>query len=224
MSVGRLIDTLTIDKAAFEAEQDRLVRHVLGAMKRTVAKGTRKAEQDLEAATRAASPGRLWRAWQSAVSPGGDRLAREPVGFITLKGKHRTRGAIEYLTTSGRITGKSGQYLAIPTAAAGGRGRGAGRAWEDNSPAAWERQHGVRLRFVYRPGKPSLLVLDQGRLAGKKQIGRLAGKRAQAKGAGATIVMFVLLPVVTFGQRFSVEAIVNRVSAGLPAELVREIG
>ena len=56
------------------------------------------------------------------------------------------------------IRSKSGFWLAIPTAAAGKGPRG-----RRITPGQWEQRRGLRLRFVYRRGGPSLLVAD-GRL------------------------------------------------------------
>jgi len=56
------------------------------------------------------------------------------------------------------IRSKNGFWLAIPTAAAGKSARG-GRI----TPGEWERKQGLKLRFIYRRQRPSLLVAE-GRL------------------------------------------------------------
>ena len=48
------------------------------------------------------------------------------------------------------IRSKHGLWLAIPTAEAGTRGVGRARI----TPGGWERRTGLRLRFVYRRGRP----------------------------------------------------------------------
>lgn len=51
------------------------------------------------------------------------------------------------------IRSKDGFWLAIPTEAAGKSAKG-GRI----TPGEWERRNGRRLKFVYRRGRPGLLV------------------------------------------------------------------
>ena len=68
------------------------------------------------------------------------------------------------------IRSRHGLFLAIPTEAAGRVGDG--RKW--STPGGWERRTGLRLRFVYRRGAPSLLVADNVRLTGR---GRAAATR-----------------------------------------------
>jgi Family of unknown function (DUF6441) len=67
------------------------------------------------------------------------------------------------------IRSKQGLFLAIPTLAAGKYG----------DAGAWERIHGMRLRFVYRRGAASLLVADNVRLSKRGKavpnIGRSKG-------------------------------------------------
>ncbi|WP_353799190.1 DUF6441 family protein, partial [Thalassospira sp.] len=61
------------------------------------------------------------------------------------------------------IKSKSGFWLAIPTASAPKRGVGGKRITPSNFP---EYRFGP-LRFVYRRGQPSLLVVDGVRVSGK---------------------------------------------------------
>ena len=156
----------------------------------------------IEAATQAVVPGRLWRAWASNVYP-RTGPARDPVGTVFVKGGPRSQGAMAFFTRPGRIKSKDDFYLAIPTAAAGPRGRN-----RDLTPGEWERAHGVRLRFVYRPGRASLLVLDEGVLSGRKQVARRNSDKRRAAGRGnATIPIFVLIPTVQFANRLSIAPI-----------------
>jgi hypothetical protein len=52
------------------------------------------------------------------------------------------------------------EVTVIPTAEAGTRGLGRARI----TPLGWERRTGMRLRFVFRRGRPSLLVADDARV------------------------------------------------------------
>ncbi|WP_010218847.1 DUF6441 family protein [Sphingomonas sp. PAMC 26621] len=204
---------LSIDAAKIAKDTDKLVRRYLTAGTVAVSTATRSLEKKLEAATQAAVPGKLWRAWQSSRFPQSGP-AQNPVGTIWLKGGSRTRGAIQFWTQPGAIRGKGGQFLAIPLPAAGPRGRG-----RDLTPGEWERRNpGMRLQFVYRPGKPSLLVAVDAVLSGRKQIARgNTARRIAAGRASATVPIFVLLPLVKFRNAFAVEPIV----AASEGEMVR---
>ncbi|WP_156679346.1 DUF6441 family protein [Sphingomonas profundi] len=199
------VGQFSVDLEKLRTERDRSARAVLGAGTGAIRDQTKALERRLEQATQAAVPGRLWRAWNSKAYP-ATGIAREPVGTLFLKGRDRTQGALAFFTIPGRIRGKTGQYLAIPTAAAGSRGR-----LRDLTPGEWERRNGARLRFVYRPGhRASLLVLDEGVLRGKKQIAGLNTEKRRATGRGnTTIVIFFLVPFVDHANRFSIEPIVN---------------
>jgi hypothetical protein len=61
------------------------------------------------------------------------------------------------------IRSARGLFLAIPTAAAGKSGRSAVGSREKITPEGWQRRTGLKLRFVCRRGRPSLLVADDAR-------------------------------------------------------------
>lgn len=204
---------LSIDAAAIDREADRLVRQYLTAGTSAIAGTTKALERKLEAATQAAVPGKLWRAWQSSSFPRSGP-AKDPAGTIWLKGGARTRGAVQFWTQPGEVRGKSGQYLAVPLPAAGSRGRG-----RDLTPGEWERQNGVKLVFLYRQGKSSLLVAPGGTINGRSKAYRplTAGKRgrtAQGRGGANPLVssvvpIFVLLPVIKHRNAFAIAPLVN---------------
>lgn len=196
---------LSIDPALLAAAQDAIIRSTLGQVATIVREETRGLEQDLEGLTRMAVPGRLWRAWKSAVNPPRG-AARKPAGQVFVNGGNRSLGAMTFHSEKGRIASKDGQYLAIPLPAAGARGRA-----RSLTPGEWERRTGQRLRFVYRPGRPSLLVADNGTLNGRTGTFRQATAKRQASGRGvATVPIFVLVPFVDFKPGFSVEPVVQR--------------
>lgn len=195
-----------ISDAEVARAHDLLVREVLTELSGAVAEETRGLETDLEQITRLAVPGRLWRAWKSESFPKGGGPAREPSGTVFVNGGRRSQGAMTYFTQAGVNRNEDGFYMAIPLPAAGPRGRA-----RDLSPGDWERAHGVKLRFVYRPGKAALLVLDQGVLSGKAQRGVPNSARRRARGRGdMTIPIFVLVPHQDFANAFSVEPIHQR--------------
>ncbi|WP_419798689.1 MAG: DUF6441 family protein [Terasakiella sp.] len=104
------------------------------------------------------------------------------------------------------IKSKSGFWLAIPTAAAPKRGFGGKRITPSNFP---EHRFGP-LRFVYRRGQPSLLVVDGVRVSGKTgRVGRRAKggsftKTGRIKSGITTVVMFVMVPQVKMPKRLDV--------------------
>jgi hypothetical protein len=108
------------------------------------------------------------------------------------------------------IRSKKGFWLAIPTPAAGATGVDASGAKKKITPGGWERRTGMRLRFVYRRGAPSLLVADDARL-GKTGLARSRVRKTKVGGAYVpitgrqTIVVFILLPQVTLRKRLDVE-------------------
>lgn len=206
---------LRLDVAKLAEDGDKLVRRVLAGATSAVGGATRALELDLEAATRAAVPGKLWRAWASQSYP-RTGPARNPVGEVFVNGGRRARGAIKFFTEPGAIRGSYGQFLAIPLPAAGPRGR-----LRDLTPGEWERQTGKRLRFVYRPGRPSLLVVDDAVLSGKSRIARPNTARRIAAGrASATVPIFVLLPLVRHRNSVAVEPLVQAASARMVRDFI----
>ncbi|API58278.1 hypothetical protein BSL82_02295 [Tardibacter chloracetimidivorans] len=197
----------TISRPGFSMlfETERFRRHmalvdqyVLEAAYRAVRETTREAEKALEQVTASAGLGRLSRAWASEIYPERGR-AREPVGSIYVKGRKRSQGAMAAYARGARISGSYGQYLAIPLPAAGPRRRG-----QDLTPGEWERRTGIRLQFVYRRGKPALLVAP-GAINMRSGRFRKATARRIEQGRHASVPIFVLLPLVDVQQRFSIK-------------------
>jgi len=216
---------LTVDIEQLRAAADKETRLQLRALTEALAETVREAEKALEDKTREVAGGRLWRAWTSGIGPAKGRIARDPAGWIRLNGRReiggrisRTYGAIESITTTGRISAQSGGFLAVPLPAAGSRGRD---RWL--TPGEWERRTGLRLRYVYRPGKPALLVVDEattnGRTGSARPITRKRTaadlKRGFVRGA-QTVPIFVLLPMVPFTAKFSIDGVVAPYRAALP--------
>ena len=215
MSDGASFD---IDERGLDKASDRMVRRYLAAGTQAVATTTRDLEQRLEAATRQAVPGKLWRAWASNAFP-KQGPAKNPAGTVFVKGGDRTRGAIKFWTEPGQIRGKHGQLLAIPLPAAGKLGRG-----RDLTPDEWERRTGLTLRFVPRRGRAPLLVVDDAVLSGRKQVakGNTAG-RAKAGRGSATVPIFVLLPSVAFGNSVAIQPIIAGAKQELPGNFIAAV-
>jgi hypothetical protein len=206
-----------VDVPALNRERDRVGRAIYRAQIEAVKDETRELELEFERLTLAAGGGKLARAWKSRTYPGPGKDG-VPAGIVFPNGKDRTIGAIRFFTQDGRITAGGGQYLAIPTKEAGARGRK-----RDLTPGEWERRTGQKLRFVYRPGKSSLLVLDEAKLAGKRQVARRAGVRAIRGGTAETIVIFVLVPVVSFRRRVALDPVVRTAGTELVSNSERRV-
>jgi hypothetical protein len=116
------------------------------------------------------------------------------------------------------VKSRRGLWLAIPTAAAGMKGTG---AMKRITPGGWERRTGMRLRFVYRRGRPSLLVADNARLSKKglarPNIGRTRGGAQFTRLKGrSTVVVFILVPQVSLRKRLDIVAIAQRWADRVP--------
>lgn len=122
------------------------------------------------------------------------------------------------------IKSSRGFWLAIPTAAAGVKGIGAAGAMKRITPGGWERRTGMRLRFVYRRGRPSLLVADNARLSKKglawANLGRTRGGDSFTRIRGrSTVVVFILVPQVTLRKRLDIATIAQQWAARVPSLL-----
>ncbi|OJU22703.1 MAG: hypothetical protein BGN95_03810 [Sphingomonas sp. 66-10] len=208
---------LTVDGRSIDKASDSIIRTYLSAATRSVAGTTRGLEKKLERATEQAAGGKLWRAWQSSAYPSSGP-ARNPAGTIWLKGGARTRGAVRFWTEPGTIRGSRGQYLAIPLPAAGSRGRA-----RDLTPGEWERRTGIRLRFVYRPGRASLLVADNSVLGSKGVARGNTARRIAAGRMSATVPIFVLIPLLKFRNAFSLAPMINASEGELARAFLAEV-
>lgn len=170
-------------------------------------------------------------AWRGQVASAGlgTRLSNSIRHEVYPKGRPSLNAAALIFTKAPKIiaafeggaliVGKSGNWLAIPLPAAG-TGKGGAKI----TPYEWEQRSGLDLRFVYRPGRPSLLVAE-----GRLSVGRRAGL-AKRKGGKrrmdglltgeTTIPVFLLLPQVRLSKRLDLIATAERIGSGLPGNVV----
>lgn len=113
--------------------------------------------------------------------------------------------------TGPSIRSKDGFWLAIPTPAAG-----KGTHGKALTPGEWERRRGLRLRFVYRRGGPSLLVAD-GRLNNR---GLGVASRSKTGRGRATVPIFLLMPQVQLSKRLDLVRDADRAQASIPGLIV----
>jgi hypothetical protein len=158
---------------------------------------------------------RLANTWRGMAFPGKGKASLGPADLVFSKAPH----IIEAFSQSTTIRGSSGFWLAIPSPEAMTMRFGSNKR---ATPHEVEQRLGIKLRFVYRQGKASLLVADKvRRKIGKRTGFAKASKRAIRTGDTESVVMFFLVEQVTLKQRFDLEAayaeaaedMVNRVMA-----------
>lgn len=210
---GRLSD-------AYKAELDAGERAAMAAMRIVVDQGKQRLRDQV---TAAGMGQRLANTWRGNVYPTrGQSL--NAAGLVYTKAPMIVRGFDE----GSLIRSSKGFFLAIPTAAVPKNlsyvspVSGAMIRRERATPRGVEQALGLKLRFVYRPGKSSLLVADNARISRQTGKARLASKTAIAKGRVASVVMFTLVPQVRLPKRFSVATVEAQMTDQLPGEIVRQ--
>ena len=119
------------------------------------------------------------------------------------------------------IRSTRGLFLAIPTAAAGKSGRSAVGSRERITPEGWQRRTGLKLRFVYRRGRPSLLVADDARINTRGLAARNRRKTGKTPTNPASVIVFILVPQVALEKRLDVESAAKRHAARVPSLIAR---
>lgn len=203
----------------FTVQRPDLAKTLSGAedaIERAVTSGMRDAADALKGELReqvvsAGLGDRLARTWRGKVFPeSGDSM--EAAAFVW----SRAPKLIDAFDRGVTIRSARGLFLAIPTAAAGAVGRGATGKRERITPTGWERRTGMKLRFVYRRGRPSLLVADSARVTS-----RGLAVRNRRRSGDATIVVFILVPQVSLRKRLDVESPAKKQAARVPGYIAR---
>ncbi len=112
------------------------------------------------------------------------------------------------------IRSRHGFYLAIPTEAAG-KGHGGARL----TPLEWERRRGLKLRFIYRRGGPSLLVAEKARINAR---GTAVASRSKTGRGQVTAPIFLLVPQVKLRKRLDLARDAKRVAGSVPGLIVEK--
>lgn len=190
-----------------KADDPRAIIDAMGVrIRQSFRKGTEETTQGLKAALRGQVKGaglgdRLANTWQGKTYPRAGVDSWHPAGVVSSKAPTIVRAFDEGTL----VRSKDGLFLAVPTPAAPKRGVGGGRI----SPANFPEQVYGPLHMVYRPGRPSLLVVNNARVdAG----GRARSNIRTSKAGGAysplsgrsTVVMFILIPQVRLRKRLDV--------------------
>ena len=182
------------------------------AGERAVSIATREAGDSLKAAWRAQIVGaglgqRLARSIRSQTYPQG-RQSLNAAALVWSKAPV----IISAHDTGPLIRSRNGFWLAIPTEAAG-RGFRGGRI----TPGEWERRRGMRLRFVYRPRGPSLLVADRARINTR---GQAVASRSKTGRNQVTAPIFLLVPQVKLPKRLDLARDARAAQDALPGAIV----
>ncbi len=156
---------------------------------------------------------RLANTWRGKAYPeSGESM--EAAAFVWSKAPK----LIDAYDRGATIRSNRGFFLAIPTEYAG---RGIGR--EKVTPGSWERRTGIRLKFIYRRGAPSLLVAEQRARTGKgaqRASSRFArpSPAALKSGRGLTsVVVFILVPQVRVKKRLDINRIAQAWADRVPS-------
>lgn len=159
---------------------------------------------------------RLARTIRAESFPKGGATSLESAANIWTNAPH----IISAFNKGVTIRARDGFWLAFPTKEAGGsssRGR--------ITPEEWQRRNGVKLRPVFRPGRPVLLVAELRARSGKR--GGFAAPSDSAKRTGrglSTVVIFILVPQTRLRKSLDFEAEVAKGRSRLAAMLAQSLG
>lgn len=207
--------------AAIQGDLKRIMAEELAAAEAAVTEGVAEITEALKTTLRrqvtsAGLGSRLVNTWRGEVYPKRQKSIAA-AGFIWSKAPKiigaYDRGAV--------IRSTRGLYLAIPLPPAGKYGLGRKKI----TPALFEQATGLVLRFVYRRGAPSLLVVDNARLTKSGRVQANTGRRRGAaftRLAGrATVPVFLLVPQVSVRKRLDVAGAVRSVEQRFADSVLR---
>ena len=195
-----------------------IIEEEAAASRRAVTRGIREAGEGLKRdwrsqVERAGLGGRLARTIRSGTWPTG-RESRDAATMVWT----RAPRIIDAFERGALIRSTNGLFLAIPTEAAGTKGLGRTRI----TPLGWEQRTGLKLRFVYRPGRPSLLVADGARInvRGRAVMSRAKVRKDGIQRGAVTAVIFILVPQVQLRKRLDLFGAADRWAGRVPSLIV----
>lgn len=215
----------------------RIKVDIVGSMQRMMAAEIRAGEV---AVTRGVAQGgsRLQKGWREQVTSSGlgARLARTvrqqnyPVGDVSMGAaslvyarpnkKPGSASAADLMDAFDRgvtIRSQNDFWLAIPLPAAGRQASRGGRGDKRLSPLVWEERTGRKLKFIFRKGRPSLLV-DTGENRERSYTDPLSYTAGRRRGGRKNlwIPVFILVPQVRLKKRLNIERLAREAEASLP--------
>jgi hypothetical protein len=200
---------------------------VLGDLEKELVAEIKGAERAVTAAIRLAGAG-VKAGWREQIAGAGlgQRLGRTIRDQYYPRGGNSLSAAALAYSRASHIVGafdegpvirsKDGFWLAIPTAAAG-KGAKGGRI----TPGEWEQRYGRRLKFIYRRGRPGLLV-DGGDVFPRVRVMKRDGTSRAARGfKNRSVVIFILVPQVQLRKLLDLEVAAREWQDKLPALVVQ---
>lgn len=165
-----------------------------------------------------------WRG-QIAGAGLGPNLQRTIRKRVYPEGRNSLRAAALVWSNAGKIVdsfergvtirSENGFYLAIPLPTAGKQVGG-----KRITPGLWEKKTGRRLQFVFRKGKPPLLV-DTGTVTRAAPRGAFGERQRERRGfKNRSVPIFVLKPSVKLPKKLSLMAAAAAAQSRLPSLIV----
>lgn len=205
-------------KAAVRGDLKKIMKNELAAAEAAVTAGVREVtkaiKEELRQQVISAGLGQgIAKAWQDKYYPAGNSLGA--AGYLYTK----VPNVIYAFNYGAVIKSSKGAFLAIPTPAAPKRGTNGKRI----TPEYFPKERYGKLRFVYRPGRVSLLVVDNARARTGKRGGFTKASPTMLKtGRGlTTVVMFFLVPQVRLKKRLDLEGTVDRWESQVPDRVLK---
>ena len=215
---------MTTLKVALRGDLEKMLKQELKDGEIAVTKAMREAgtglKKDLRSdVARAGLGARLGKTWRSLIFPKtGNSLGAAALVFT------KAPKIIDAFERGVTIRSKSGFFLRVPTPAVPKQFR------RERDLTKMERFFDRPLRFVFRRGRPSLLVMD-GLVAraGKRGGFRRATVRKATKRRGemvslkglTTVVMFILVPQVRLKKRLNVARLASKAQRRVPRLILR---
>lgn len=144
---------------------------------------------------------RLANTWRDDVFPRLPKTSMGAAGTVYSKAPH----IIESFEAATLIRSKAGFFLAIPSPDAP-----KANGFQRVTPTNWNDARYGKLRFVYRRGKSSLLVVDYVRRNASGKVSRQLSNSGRTKSGNykkgvTTVVMFFLVPFVRLKKVFNLD-------------------
>ena len=212
-------------KAAIKGDLDKFLKEEIKNGKKASTQAVRTAANRLKLKQRQKLANnrmsrRLQNTWRADVYPQGGKTSFRAAANVYTKAPHIMEG----LEKGSLIKSSNGMFLAIPTPQAPKLGKDRKKISPSNFP---EHKFG-RLRFVYRRGGPSLLVVDNAAVSYSQKRGsfgrvRTASKRARSTSKGlSTVVMFILVPQVRMPKILNFEQDAGLAQNSIPNLILRK--
>ncbi|HEV7278395.1 MAG TPA: DUF6441 family protein [Devosiaceae bacterium] len=211
--------------AALTGDLEKVMAEEAAAGKLAVTRGVMRTTGDLQKDLRGqvmATMGsvKVANAWRSATDPRLPTMSFGAAGRVWSNAPH----IIDAFSAARAVRSPNGFFLAIPSP-------DAPREYMRRrvSPSNWNDERYGPLRFVYRRGAASLLVVDAVKRNKAGQVGRRLKDGGRTKSGGyrkgwSTVVMFFLVPFVRLPKLWDPQALYERVPAQMADNIIAAWG